>query len=156
MSVICRKAVPEDVEPLFEMIKGYAERGIMLPRSREVLHRQLEHFIVAEVDGAVVGCGSLCRLGSDLVEVRSLGISEGYKGLGIGSRLLDRLVEEAERQQIPKVMALTYEVSFFLKNGFAVVEKEIFPEKVWTDCVHCSKQNCCDEIAVLKELHVSA
>ncbi|PZT53655.1 N-acetyltransferase [Paenibacillus silvae] len=156
MSVICRKAVPEDVEPLFEMIKGYAERGIMLPRSREVLHRQLEHFIVAEVDGIVVGCGSLCRLGNDLVEVRSLGISEGYKGLGIGSRLLDRLVEEAERQRIPKVMALTYEVSFFLKNGFAVVEKEIFPEKVWTDCVHCSKQNCCDEIAVLKELNVSA
>lgn len=156
MSVICRKAVPEDVEPLFEMIKGYAERGIMLPRSREVLRRQLEHFIVAEVDGVVVGCGSLCRLGNDLVEVRSLGISEGYKGLGIGSRLLDRLVEEAERQQIPKVMALTYEVSFFLKNGFAVVEKEIFPEKVWTDCVHCSKQDCCDEIAVLKELNVSA
>lgn len=156
MSVICRKAVHEDVEPLFEMIKGYAERGIMLPRSREVLRRQLEHFIVAEVDGVVVGCGSLCRLGNDLVEVRSLGISEGYKGLGIGSRLLDRLVEEAERQQIPKVMALTYEVSFFLKNGFAVVEKEIFPEKVWTDCVHCSKQDCCDEIAVLKELNVSA
>ena len=156
MSVICRKAVPEDVEPLFEMIKGYAERGIMLPRSREVLHRQLEHFIVAEVEGTVVGCGSLCRLGNDLVEVRSLVISEGYKGLGIGSRLLERLVEEAKRQQIPKVMALTYEVSFFLKNGFAVVEKEIFPEKVWTDCVHCSKQDCCDEIAVLKELDVSA
>jgi len=156
MSVICRKAVPEDVEPLYEMIKGYAERGIMLPRSREILHRQLEHFVVAEVDGEVVGCGSLCRLGNDLVEVRSLGISEGHKGLGIGSRLLDRLVEEAEKQQIPKVMALTYEVSFFLKNGFVVVEKEIFPEKVWTDCVHCSKQDCCDEIAVLKELNVSA
>ncbi|PQP85268.1 GNAT family N-acetyltransferase [Paenibacillus sp. PCH8] len=156
MSVICRKAVPEDVEPLYEMIKGYAERGIMLPRSREILHRQLEHFVVAEVDGEVVGCGSLCRLGNDLVEVRSLGISEGHKGLGIGSRLLDRLVEEAEKQQIPKVMALTYEVSFFLKNGFAVVDKDIFPEKVWTDCVHCSKQDCCDEIAVLKELNVSA
>ena len=155
MSAICRKAVPEDVEPLFEMIKGYAERGIMLPRSREVLHRQLEHFVVAEVNGEVVGCGSLCRLGNDLVEVRSLGISEGHKGMGIGSLLLDRLVEEAEKQQIPKVMALTYEV-FFLKNGFAVVNKEIFPEKVWTDCVHCSKQDCCDEIAVLKELNVSA
>jgi amino-acid N-acetyltransferase len=156
MSAICRKAVPEDVEPLFEMIKGYAERGIMLPRSREVLQRQLDHFVVAEVDGQVVGCGSLCRLGNDLVEVRSLGISEGHKGMGIGSLLLDRLVEEAEKQQIPKVMALTYEVSFFLKNGFAVVDKEIFPEKVWTDCVHCSKQDCCDEIAVLKELNISA
>lgn len=152
MSAVCRKAVPEDVEPLYQMIKGYAERGIMLPRSREVLHRQLEHFVVAEVHGEVVGCGSLCKLGEDLVEVRSLGISEGYKGMGIGSLLLDRLVEEARRQRIPKVMALTYEVSFFEKNGFVIVDKEIFPEKVWTDCIHCSKQDCCDEIAVVKEL----
>ncbi|MNJ66666.1 acetyltransferase [compost metagenome] len=49
-------------------------------------------------------------------------------------------------------MALTYEVSFFLKNNFTIVEKEIFPEKVWTDCVHCSKQHACDEIAVYKVL----
>ncbi|MNC84252.1 acetyltransferase [compost metagenome] len=61
-------------------------------------------------------------------------------------------MEEAGRQQIPKVMALTYEVDFFLRNGFEVVEKEIFPEKVWTDCVNCAKQNACDEIAVLKIL----
>lgn len=70
--VLCRSAVPEDVEPLYQMISGYAERGIMLPRSREVLTRQLELFIVAEVDGEVVGCGSLCKLGADLVEIRSL------------------------------------------------------------------------------------
>lgn len=152
MAAVCRKASPEDVEPLYLMIKGYAERGIMLPRSREVLERQIDLFVVAEVDGNVVGCGSLCRLGTDLVEVRSLGISEGHKGQGIGSLLLDKLVAEAQKLQIPKVMALTYEVSFFEKNGFSVVSKEIFPEKVWTDCVNCSKQSCCDEIAVLKVL----
>ncbi|MFM9279810.1 N-acetyltransferase [Paenibacillus jiagnxiensis] len=151
--VLCRNAVPEDVEPLYQMISGYAERGIMLPRSREVLRRQLDTFIVAEVDGEVVGCGSLCKLGSDLVEVRSLGISEGYKGMGIGSKLVNGLIEEAKRQNIPKIMALTYEVSFFIKNGFEVVNKEIFPEKVWTDCIHCSKQHACDEIAVLKMLN---
>lgn len=153
MAAVCRKASHEDVDTLFEMIKGYAERGIMLPRSRDVLHRQIDLFVVAEVDGQVVGCGSLCKLGKDLVEIRSLGISEGHKGQGIGSLLLDKLVEEAKEQQIPKVMALTYEVSFFEKNGFSVVNKEIFPEKVWTDCVNCSKQHACDEIAVLKILN---
>ncbi|MCM3784505.1 N-acetyltransferase [Neobacillus mesonae] len=153
MAAVCRKASHEDVDTLFEMIKGYAERGIMLPRSRDVLHRQIDLFVVAEVNGQVVGCGSLCKLGKDLVEIRSLGISEGHKGQGIGSLLLDKLVEEAKEQQIPKVMALTYEVSFFEKNGFSVVNKEIFPEKVWTDCVNCSKQHACDEIAVLKILN---
>jgi amino-acid N-acetyltransferase len=118
-----------------------------------VLEKQIGEFVVAESEGHVIGCGSLCQLGSDLVEIRSLGISEGYKGQGIGSMLVDTLLEEAKRRELPKVMALTYEVSFFIKNGFAVVEKEIFPEKVWTDCIHCKKQHACDEIAVLKVLN---
>ncbi|WP_059044216.1 N-acetyltransferase [Paenibacillus rubinfantis] len=149
---VCRQANLADVEPLYNMIEGYARRGIMLPRSRTVLERQIQEFVVAEVDGEVVGCGSLCKLGDELVEIRSLGIAEGHKGKGLGSMLVEQLVEEARRQAIPKVMALTYEVSFFVKNGFAVVNKEIFPEKVWTDCVNCAKQHCCDEIAVLKIL----
>lgn len=149
---VCRQAQLEDVEPLYLMIENYARQGIMLPRSRSVLQRQIGDFVVAEVDGTVVGCGSLCRLGEELVEVRSLGIAEGYKGRGLGSMLVEQLVKEARRLSIPKVMALTYEVSFFLKNGFTVVDKEIFPEKVWTDCVNCAKQHCCDEIAVLKIL----
>jgi amino-acid N-acetyltransferase len=153
MQAVCRKATESDVETLVELIAGYAEKGIMLPRSREALHRQIATFVVAEVGGEVVGCGSLCKLGAELVEIRSLGISEGYKGLGIGSKLVDFLIGEAKEQQIPKVMALTYEVPFFKKNGFTVVDKEIFPEKVWTDCVNCAKQHCCDEIAVLKMLN---
>ncbi|AKG37792.1 acetyltransferase [Paenibacillus durus ATCC 35681] len=134
------------------MIEEYAQRGIMLPRSRKVLERQIDQFVVAEIDGRVVGCGSLCRLGNDLVEVRSLGLRDECKGQGIGSMIVEELTKEARRQKIPKIMALTYAVNFFLKNGFHVVNKEIFPEKVWTDCVNCSKQDACDEIAVLKIL----
>jgi amino-acid N-acetyltransferase len=152
MTVVCRKAEENDVNTLFEIIQGYAEKGIMLPRSKETLQHQLKTFVVAEVDGDMVGCGSLCQLGKELVEIRSLGITEGYKGQGIGKKLVNFLIEEAREQHIPKIMALTYEVAFFEKNGFAVVPKEIFPEKVWKDCVHCKKQHCCDEIAVLKRL----
>lgn len=122
---VCRQAKLEDVEPLFTMIDEYAKRGIMLPRSRAVLERQINDFVVAEVDGRVVGCGSLCKLGEELVEIRSLGIAEGYKGRGLGSMLVEKLVEQARKLAIPKVMALTYEVSFFVKNGFTVVDKEI-------------------------------
>lgn len=150
---VCRQATIEDVEPLYIMIESYSRQGIMLPRSRAVLERQIHDFVVAEIDGIVVGCGSLCKLGEELVEIRSLGIAEGYKGRGLGSMLVEQLVHEAKKRSLFKVMALTYEVSFFLKNGFTVVEKEIFPEKVWTDCVNCAKQHACDEIAVLKILN---
>lgn len=151
-NVICRNATVEDVEPLYLMIEEYAERGIMLPRSRQALTRQIDQFVVAELDGKFIGCGSLFRLGADLVEVRSIGLRDEGKGKGVGSMILEKLTEEARRQKIPKIMALTYAVDFFLRNGFTVVEKEIFPEKVWTDCVNCKKQHACDEIAVLKKL----
>lgn len=150
--VICRNATVEDVEPLYQMIEEYAQQGIMLPRSRQALTRQIDQFVIAEIGGTFVGCGSLFRLGNDLVEVRSIGLREEGKGKGVGTMILEKLVEEARRQRIPKIMALTYATDFFLKNGFTVVEKEIFPEKVWTDCVNCKKQHACDEIAVLKRL----
>jgi amino-acid N-acetyltransferase len=153
MGITCRKAVLDDVGALFEIIQGYAEKGIMLPRSKLVLERNIDTFYVAATaEGDLIGCGSLCRLGNDLVEIRSLGVVDGYKGQGVGRMLVDALVAEAHEQCIGKVMALTYEVAFFEKNGFSIVPKEIFPEKVWTDCIHCKKQHCCDEIAVLKQL----
>jgi len=149
---VVRKATLDDVEQIYTLIDRYAQRGIMLPRSRELLSKVIDTFTVAEEDGCVIGIGSLCVLGKELVEIRSLGIDEQYKGRGIGSMIVDMLVQEAREMNMRQVMALTYEVRFFEKNGFRVVDKEIFPEKVWTDCIHCKKQHCCDEIAVLKTL----
>ncbi|RJX38255.1 N-acetyltransferase [Paenibacillus pinisoli] len=152
VEVLCRTATTDDVDTLYQLIQGYAEKGVMLPRSREVLARLVDTFVVAEIGSEVVGCGALTKLGDNLVEIRSLGITDGYKSLGIGSKLVDKLLEQAKEQGITKVMALTYAVPFFERNGFKIVEKEIFPEKVWTDCVNCPKQHACDEIAVLIEL----
>jgi amino-acid N-acetyltransferase len=152
MAVLCRRATEEDVEALYTLIQGYAEKGIMLSRTREALRAIIDTFVIAEAGGKMIGCGSLSRLGKDLVEIRSLGMTEGYKGMGIGSLIVNKLIEEARKLGVPTVMALTYEVKFFERNGFEVVPKEIFPEKVWRDCINCKKQHCCDEIAVQKRL----
>ncbi|MFD2116144.1 N-acetyltransferase [Paenibacillus yanchengensis] len=151
-AVICRQAVVEDVEQLYELIHSYAVQGIMLPRTREALAASIDSFVVAELENKIVGCGSLTILGADLVEIRSLGMSEQYKGYGIGSKLVEQLIEQAKELKISKIMALTYAVPFFERNGFHIVEKEIFPEKVWTDCAICPKRFACDEIAVMKKL----
>jgi amino-acid N-acetyltransferase len=150
--VTCRKAVEADIESLHFIIEGYARQGIMLPRSREKLAEQIDTFVVAEDGGRLIGCGSLMQLGPDLVEIRSIGVTDTYKGRGVGNILIDALIEQAGLLGVPKVMALTYEVGFFLRNGFTIVPKEVFPEKVWRDCMNCKKQYCCDEIAMLRRL----
>jgi len=40
----------------------------------------------------------------------------------------------------------------FESNGFHRMEKERFPQKVWSDCAVCPKRECCDEIAMVREL----
>ena len=152
MDVICRQAQPEDISALHELILYYASKGIMLPRSKETLAANIDSFVVAEAEERIIGCGSLCRLGDNLMEIRSLGLSDGCKGKGIGGKLLAMLERMAAEQGVTNVMALTYEVSFFEKYGYHMTAKHVFPEKVWRDCVHCKNQFCCDEIAVLKRL----
>ncbi len=68
-----------------------------------------------------------------------------------GSRVRGRGAR-ARARGIPTVFALTRAVPFFERLGFAVTDKERFPEKVWKDCVVCPLQHACDETAVVMDL----
>ena len=124
----------------------------MLFRSLADIYENLQTFIVAEIDSNIVGCCALEVIWSDLAEIKSLAIDEAYKGKGIGRELVAAAVEQAANLGVPKVFALTLEPGFFEKSGFAMVEKETLPMKVWSDCARCPKQQNCDEIAVLKSI----
>ena len=58
----------------------------------------------------------------------------------------------ADQRQAHTVFALTYHPDLFRHLGFSVVPKEMFPQKVWSDCRHCAKIDCCDEIALAYHL----
>ena len=147
-----RSAKISDAKAINSLINSYAERDRMLFRSMADIYENLQTFIVAELDGKIVGCCALEVIWSDLAEIKSLAVDEAYKGKGIGNRLVTAAVEQAEKLGVPKVFALTLEQVFFEKSGFAIVEKETLPMKVWSDCARCPKQQNCDEIAVIKSV----
>ncbi|WP_126428262.1 N-acetyltransferase [Brevibacillus marinus] len=147
-----RHARTSDVDQMLMIINQYAQQGIMLPRSKISILESLQSFIVAYDGQNVVGVAGLHILWEDLAEIRSLAIAEGAKGMGVGKRLVLSLVEESERLGIRRVLALTYQKEFFEKCGFRVVAKESLPQKVWKDCINCSKLPFCDEIAMIREL----
>jgi len=151
-----RSAKISDAKAINALINSYAERDRMLFRSLADIYENLQTFIVAELDNNIVGCCALEVIWADLAEIKSLAIDEAYKGKGIGSELVAAAVEQAAKLGVPKVFALTLEPAFFEKSGFAIVEKEALPMKVWSDCARCSKQQNCDEIAVIKSVLRSA
>jgi amino-acid N-acetyltransferase len=147
-----RPATIHDVCRIQEIINSHAELGKMLFKSLAQLYEDLRDFGVFVVDGEVVGCVALTIIWADLAEVRALAVDEASRGHGIGRQLVQWSIAEARRLGIARLMALTYEQTFFEKLGFTVVPKETLPLKVWSDCVRCPKRDNCDEIAMVREL----
>jgi len=145
-----RSAKISDVKTIYSLINSYAERDKMLFRSTADIYKNLQAFIVAELDGNIVGCCALEVIWSDLAEIKSLAVDEANKGTGIGKMLVTASLEQAAELGLPRVFALTLDPGFFEKLGFKIVEKDNLPMKVWSDCAKCPKQQNCDEIAVIK------
>lgn len=152
-----RPATVHDVPRIAAIISSHAELGKMLFKSFAQLYEDLRDFAVYEerqADGEpeVIGCIAVTIIWAHLAEVRSLAVDETARGRGIGSHLMQWAIAEAQRLQIRRLMALTYEQRFFERLGFSVVPKESLPLKVWSDCVRCPKNANCDEIAVVLTL----
>jgi amino-acid N-acetyltransferase len=147
-----RKAKITDVEPIHALITYYADRGLMLARSRAMLYESLREFTIAEDQGLVIGAGALNIIWEDLAEIRALVVAPEYNGRGIGRDLVRTFIDEARELGIPRVFALTYQQVFFEKCGFQVVAKESLPQKVWKECVNCPKFPNCEEIAMIIDI----
>lgn len=147
-----RNAKIADAKAIHSLVKDYAERDVMLFRSMADIYENLQSFIIAELDDDVVGCCSLQIVWADLAEIKSLAVDKSHTNTGVGKMLVSHALEQAGRIGLPRVFALTLTPDFFEKMGFAIVEKDSLPMKVWTDCARCPKQQNCDEIAVVREL----
>ncbi len=152
-TITIRQAEATDISQIVNLVNAYALQGTVLPRSLKSVEESLADWLVAEVDTEILGCVSLLRYSSGLVEVRSLVVRDRYHGLGIGSRLMHELLIEAKRRQIPTLFALTRKVPFFNRFGFSLTTKQMFPEKVWFDCQQCPLINNCDESAMVLHLN---
>lgn len=145
-----RQAQLEDVPGIYALLKHYSDRGVLLPRPQSDIYGSLRDFYVIEEGGKIVVCAALLIYTKELGEVRSLAVDAAYMKLGLGSKMVQQLEQNADNIGLVKLMALTYEVDFFKKQNFNVVEMSELPEKVWGACINCYKFQNCDEIAVLK------
>ncbi len=147
-----RKARLEDVKDIQRLIKLYAPKGGILPRSLSELYDHLRDFFVFIRNRKVVGICALHICWEDLAEIRSLAVQEGNQKKGIGAKLVKACLEESRLLGVKQIFALTYQAEFFERLGFKKVDKAVLPHKIWTDCLKCVKFPDCDEIAVVKEV----
>jgi amino-acid N-acetyltransferase len=150
--MIYRKAIFKDVETVHKLINDYADKGLMLARSRNVLYETLRDLVIAEEDGEVVGVGSLHLVWDELAEIRAMAVAPRKTKSGVGRTIVEVLTKEAVELGVKTLFTLTYQPGFFSKLGFVEVTKEQLPQKVWKECINCPKFPNCDETAMIKKI----
>ena len=106
-----------------EEAEWLAERLVSLEKD-EIIH------FVAEVDGKVVASAEIAKRRGHQKHVGVLGIAvkSGYRGLGIATKLMEALLQEAKRQGLKVIILDVYEknlpaLSLYRKMGFNEVRR---------------------------------
>jgi amino-acid N-acetyltransferase len=155
VSMHIKKAAAGDIAAIHRILNHYAEQDLLLPRSLSELYDHLRDYFVLENKEQAHSIHGVCGLRvywEDLAEIKSLAVSEDHQDRGFGSKLVRACLKEARSLGIRKVFTLTYVPDFFMRLGFKAVDRSIFPQKIWADCLKCPKFPDCDEVALAIDL----
>lgn len=118
--VSLRRAVHADHEAVTTLL-----RDSQLPT--DGVAEWLDQFWVAEHQGRVVGMAGMERYG-DSGLLRSVAVTQEWRGTGIGRTLVDRVLEEGRAAGVREVYLLTTTAEhYFPRLGFGCVDRETVP-----------------------------
>ena len=126
-----RRARTSDVRAIRALVAPLADARVLVAKEAVAYYESLPDFRVAEDaggrDGAgspgLLGCGALHVMWEDLAEVRTVAVVPAAHGQGIGSSLLERLVQHARELGVRRLFCLTFETDFFARHGFVPVDE---------------------------------
>ncbi len=130
-----RPARTADVAAIREICEPLVDQRILLGKELVSLYEAVQEFVVAEIDGRLVGCGALHVMWRDLAEVRTLAVNTEVKRQGVGAAMMTALLERARELGVKRVFCLTFETQFFAGFGFeeisnVPVDAETYAEMV--------------------------
>ena len=125
MTAVVRSAKTSDVKKIRAIIDTYAVERKLLSKETVTLFESVQEFIVAEVDGEVVGCGALHVLWEDIAEVRTVAVVGKMHGKGIGHLILESILAKAKEVGVKKVFCLTFETSIGRSLCFVLISNKV-------------------------------
>ncbi len=130
-SVAVRQARTSDVRAMRDLIEPYVQRRILLGKELVTLFEAVQEFVVAEIDGRVVGCGALHVMWEDLGEIRTIAVTDDVAGTGVGHVILEALEQRALDLGLSRLFCLTFETDFFGRHDYEAVADEVVPPEVF-------------------------
>ncbi len=95
----------------------------------EILHAKAADFVVAEQGSEVVGAGGL-EMTTDGALLRSVVVRDDLRTMGLGRRIVERLVHEADCRGVALFLLTTTADNWFPRFGFERVERTAVPTAI--------------------------
>ncbi len=124
-----RPASIDDVGGILQLLRPLEEQGILVRRSRELLEREIERFIVLEHDHRILGCAALYPFPDEAAaELACLAVDGQYRAHGYGEQILKHITAIAQQQGLQKLFVLTTRTAhWFLERGFSASDVTALP-----------------------------
>ncbi len=115
-----REATIEDIGGIIELLRPLETEGILVRRSRELLEREIERFVVLEHDHRIIGCAALYPFPNEAAaELAGLAVDLQCHGRGYGEAILNHMISTAKAQGLKKLFVLTTRTAhWFIERGF--------------------------------------
>jgi argininosuccinate lyase/amino-acid N-acetyltransferase len=143
-----RRARMSDVDSIHQLTNYWADKGEILPRTRDNIIHDIQNFVVAELDGKVVGTASLYIYQTGLAEIRSVVVQDEAQKQGQGEALVQYLLEFANQMELEQIIVLTYIPQYFEQLGFNVIDKNSLADNIIEDSEPSPHKDPADEVAM--------
>lgn len=114
-----RKMVPSDIPGVLRIMEPFVQDGTLVIRNKQTLLDQIDDFIIYETDGVIHGCAALTLYPDSIGEISAVAVDQNYIKLGIGSKLINYLIESSGKNNLLRIFILTTRTSDWFENiGF--------------------------------------
>lgn len=131
-----RQMQQTDIPSVLAIMRPFIESGKLLPRTEQMLSEALQDYIVYEIDGVVHACAALHFYTDGQAEIAAVAVDENYAHMGIGPKLMENLIDQAEQAQSESIFIMTTQaIDWFEQLGFEEDKIDTLPEerrKIWT------------------------
>lgn len=125
MDIRIRPARTQDIPVIRSMVQPLATERVLLDKDEVAYYEAVQEFLVAENEhDEIVSFGALHVMWEHLAEVRTLATASDYQGKGVGGLVVRALLDKAQDLGVSHVFCLTFETSFFQKQGFTIMEDQ--------------------------------
>ncbi|MBR6297291.1 MAG: amino-acid N-acetyltransferase [Treponema sp.] len=131
-----RPMIREDIAAVLTLMKPFVDEGILLPRTKQMLHEQLSSYIVYEIDGAIRATAALIPYPDGQMEIAGVAVDKSFSHIGLGPKLIEYLLQKAKENSASRVFLLTTQTADWFEHlGFVQGSVDELPaqrKEKWT------------------------